>query len=545
MTRLTIEKTWLGAVLFCSLAASAANAQFDFDYGACCYPNGCIYGPDITCLGTYLGDGTTCEADGDACLGACCATDGSCEEVIQDNCSEGSFLGMGTTCADTSCTVACCLSDGSCEEETVDDCIALGGLAGDAGSTCETFLCPTPTPFTYQGRLQKNGEAYTGTADLKFTLWDNPGGGLQVGATQTINNVNINDGLLTAQLDFGVEVFNGQPRWIEVAVRAPAGSEDEFVPLLPRQTITATPYALQTRGMFTDEDGNVGFGTTVPQHRLDVAGTARVSSLILPTGAGASKVLTSDTAGNATWTTPQPLFWQASTGGISFNDGNVGIGTDAPTVRLHVIGGIDTSPGGGGYLVLGDTSAANVSIDDNEIMARNNGGVVPLHLQANGGDVIVGQSGNSVLSTPILEITGGSDLSEQFDVSAGGDIEPGMVVSIDPANAGKLVVAARAYDKRVAGILSGAGGVKTGMRMGQQGSLADGEHAVALTGRAYCLVDASNGAIEPGDLLTTSDTPGHAMKVTDHNLAQGAIIGKAMTSFESGTGLVLVLVSLQ
>jgi len=83
------------------------------------------------------------------------------------------------------------------------------------------------------------------------------------------------------------------------------------------------------------------------------------------------------------------------------------------------------------------------------------------------------------------------------------------------------------------------------MLMGQQGSVADGKHPIALTGRVYCLADASAGAIQPGDLLTTSDTPGHSMKVTDHTKAQGAIIGKAMTALESSKGLVLVLVSLQ
>jgi hypothetical protein len=66
-----------------------------------------------------------------------------------------------------------------------------------------------------------------------------------------------------------------------------------------------------------------------------------------------------------------------------------------------------------------------------------------------------------------------------------------------------------------------------------------------LTGRVYCWANASYGPIEPGDLLTTSDTPGHAMKVTDHAKAQGAIIGKAMTELKQGKGLVLVLVTLQ
>jgi hypothetical protein len=81
--------------------------------------------------------------------------------------------------------------------------------------------------------------------------------------------------------------------------------------------------------------------------------------------------------------------------------------------------------------------------------------------------------------------------------------------------------------------------------MGQSGTLADGDVPVALTGRVYCHVDADFGSIEPGDLITTSDTPGHGMKVNDQGRAQGAIIGKAMTGLESGQGMVLILVSLQ
>jgi hypothetical protein len=149
-------------------------------------------------------------------------------------------------------------------------------------------------------------------------------------------------------------------------------------------------------------------------------------------------------------------------------------------------------------------------------------------------------------TTEVLVITGGADLSENFDVSPlDRDILPGMVVSIDPARPGDLMVSQQAYDRKVAGIISGAGDVQPGMRMGQQGTRADGEYPVALTGRVYCWADASQGAIQPGDLLTTSSTPGHAMRVGDHTQAAGTTIGKAMTSLDEGTGLVLVLVSLQ
>lgn len=163
---------------------------------------------------------------------------------------------------------------------------------------------------------------------------------------------------------------------------------------------------------------------------------------------------------------------------------------------------------------------------------------------------------NGTTRTKILEITGGSDLSEQFDISTphmikdyikqgGFEIEPGMVACIDPDNPGKLLISNKAYDRTVAGIISGAGGVQTGMYMGQKGSIADGKYPVALTGRVYCKADAAYDAIQPGDLLTTSDTIGHVMKASDYDKARGAIIGKAMSPLDKGKGLVLVLVSLQ
>lgn len=147
-----------------------------------------------------------------------------------------------------------------------------------------------------------------------------------------------------------------------------------------------------------------------------------------------------------------------------------------------------------------------------------------------------------------LRITGGSDLSEPFNIQPlqkGSKPLPGMLVSIDTDKPGQLVVSSEAYDRKVAGVISGAGGIKPGMLMGQNGTIADGTNPVALSGRIYCLADADLGVIKPGDLLTTSKTPGHAMLVTDYSKAQGAVIGKAMTALEKGKGLVLVLVSLQ
>ncbi len=181
--------------------------------------------------------------------------------------------------------------------------------------------------------------------------------------------------------------------------------------------------------------------------------------------------------------------------------------------------------------------------DGAQITLRNNAGQATIVLDAE-----FNAGGDGRITTEVLQITGGSDLSEQFDIQAGKTgmaPKAGYVVGIDAAHPGELAVSSRAYDRTVAGVVSGAGDVQPGMLMGQVGTDADGQYPVALTGRVYVWVDASYGAVEPGDMLTTSNTAGHAMKVTDYDQAQGAVLGKAMTSLESGRGLVLVLVTLQ
>lgn len=158
------------------------------------------------------------------------------------------------------------------------------------------------------------------------------------------------------------------------------------------------------------------------------------------------------------------------------------------------------------------------------------------------GDVMT-LSTNGNLFVRVLTITGGADITEPFKMSDK-NLARGSVVSIDQENPGHLKLSSQAYDTRVAGVISGAGGVNPGLSLSQQGVM-EGDQHVALTGRVYVQADATSSAITPGDLLTTSTTPGHAMKVRDHTRAQGAILGKAMTGLKEGTGLVLLLVTLQ
>ena len=235
--------------------------------------------------------------------------------------------------------------------------------------------------------------------------------------------------------------------------------------------------------------------------------------------------------------------------------GGVGSGTESPSATLHIL---HNHASGEPSLILENehpTGRATISfrpdsteqasiyvnVDGATIHNTNGGGTF---FRSNGSNrMIIHDSGTVELG--VLKITGGSDIAEPFGVREEDAVKPGMVMIIDPEHPGMLAVSEDPYDRRVAGIISGAGDIEPGMVMAQSGSVADGQYPLALTGRVYCWADASNGPIQPGDLLTTSSVPGHAMKVADHARAQGAIIGKAMSGLADGRGLVLVLVSLQ
>src|SRR5215471_1991661 len=101
--------------------------------------------------------------------------------------------------------------------------------------------------FTYQGRLSANGVPATGLYDLRFMIFALPsggGGGSVVAGPLTNSATLVRAGLFSVILDFGNDVFDGQERWIEIAVRT-NGSVGPFTTLRPRQPVTPTPYALR------------------------------------------------------------------------------------------------------------------------------------------------------------------------------------------------------------------------------------------------------------------------------------------------------------
>ena len=291
--------------------------------------------------------------------------------------------------------------------------------------------------------------------------------------------------------------------------------------------------------------GRVGIGNVEPGHLLDVGGRMRVREGTATAGIWFYQTTPAADRAFVGMYDDDTVGLYGSTGAswillMDTTTGNVGIDTSAPEARLHIVNGTDSEPVGGGFLVLGSTTSGNISIDNNEIMARNNGAVSTLYLNNDGGNVVIAPGATTTVS--VLAITG-ADLAEKFPVSE--KVEPGMVMEIDPDKPGQLRLARGAYNRRVAGVVSGANGLSAGAILGNLPGHEDAP-AIALTGRVWVHCDASNGPIVPGDLLTTSETPGHAMKATDYPRAQGAIIGKSMTGLETGsTGLVLVLVNLQ
>lgn len=324
------------------------------------------------------------------------------------------------------------------------------------------------------------------------------------------------------------------------------------------------------------DDGKIGIGTNFPAYKLDVSGDINFSGNLYKNGTLFNE---GDNFGNHTATQNINMDYNrisniesmdlqniSSNGAarIDFSDntgsttcgiivGNTGFawGEDMKIFNNRASGGI----------VL-ESLYNNLEIGVNDINIKGNNGNTMIKIEANenatqGGQINLNKyDGTNTISidadyfgvgritTEELQITGGSDLAENFDIfSQNVKISPGMVVSINTQKAGALTISNTSYDKKVIGIISGANDVRTGMIMGQKGSIADGEFPVAITGRVYAFASNMNGKIEAGDLLTTSTKAGYLMKATDKNRAFGSIVGKAMTNLEEESGFVLIVIT--
>lgn len=458
---------------------------------------------------------------------------------------------------------------------------------------------PLGTGFTYQGHLRNGGIPVNGSVNLGFSLYDAVMNGNLIGS-QAVNGVNVINGLFTVVLNgagqLGSTAFDGEARWLEISVNG--------TPVTPRQAVTATPYALRTRGidghsldaadgspidaLFVDNSGRVGIGTTSPTAPLQVAaesdedgirttgsvyiskafGTAEPGLTVTRATAvnpfllnvwmeldgakidafgsligSASVQINSDSSGNVNLAqgggrvgvgtgTPGQLLqvgdvdtadsegmirlesrsgtqgsnraWDigvpetdgdSSGVGYSFviddtqfgstpevmvkwGSGNVGIGTrtTTPSTKLHIDGGTDSDETGGGYVTVGDTASINLSMDDNEIMARNNSATAPLFLNNEGGNVHLCVEGGGVsigttaVPAGVLLAVDGKVLCEELEVQLSGDwpdyvfAEGYELMPLD-----RLEEAVRA-SKHLPGVPSAATIAAEGLRVGEMQS---------------------------------------------------------------------------
>jgi hypothetical protein len=312
--------------------------------------------------------------------------------------------------------------------------------------------------------------------------------------------------------------------------------------------------------------GNVGIGTIAPAYKLDVSGPIHSSTggIVFPDGSTQTTASANVISG---------------TNQINQVNGNVGIGTATPKAKLNI-----TTAATGNYPTLG-TSTGNVffggdnnlyglyegsiSADGNswlQVMRNDSATAYNLILQPAGGNVGIGTTNpaynldvtgqirattgyvfpdGSTQTTAFIPANCGADYAESVGVT--GDrtsFTPGDLLVIDPNNPGSFLKSNQPYSTLIAGVYS----TKPGFvgRLEPASAKTDAiEVPMAMVGRVPTKVSAENGPIKVGDLLVSSSTVGYAMKGTDRSQMLGAVVGKALGPLDSGTGTILVLVTLQ
>jgi hypothetical protein len=436
----------------------------------------------------------------------------------------------------------------------IRNCLIGLGLLGLCVPTLAQ-ISAAPSLMNYQGRLvtPSGNPIPDGTYSIRFSLWDAASAGTEKW-NRTLADVQVKNGTFSVLLDLGANaetILNGSV-WLEIKI----GSE---AALTPRQQIVSVAYAHKAN--------------TVPDNAITaakIASNAVTTAKIANTAVTEAKIA-NDAVNAAQLRNNADSLLKVSGGLMRATSSQVGVKTASPLFDFDINGTLRVANNAQmdkALYVLDNLSIGTVSTVHNPyafsrvlslqastvgsfpnttgIAFMNAAGTVgwTAGLTTDGNFTFVKHGGGTQrVTVPVLQVTGGSDVAEPFPVREASRVKPGMVVSIDPGKIGSLRLSSRPYDKTVAGIVSGANGIRTGMTLSQTGTVADGTHPVALTGRVWCYADAdAGGSIEAGDLLTTSRTAGHAMKATASRRAQGATLGKAMSSLKRGKGMVLVLV---
>jgi hypothetical protein len=400
------------------------------------------------------------------------------------------------------------------------------------------------TAFTYQGRLTDGGSPANGEYDLRFTLYDAATAGSQVGSMVPKENTTVTDGLFTVELDFGSGIFTGEARYLEIGVR-PGASGGAFTTLSPRQALTPAPYALSLRPgaqVISEEyGGDAIYAENTASSGTGVAGKASATSgntfgvRGLNSSSGGTGVY--GWAGSSTSGTdgrPYGVYGYSNSGhgvyGVTLgNWSNIsGVYGKAVMDNANGVNGVNTA---GGYGVRGESSTgvgvAAKSASGNIIEAWDTDPNDRRWYVRNDGEVYADGSFHNT----------GADFAEMLPATDG--LEPGDVLVIGPDSL--LHRSSSPYAANVVGVYSTRPGFIGGSDEGMENP---GDVPLAVVGVVPVKASTENGSIAPGDLLTTSSTPGHAMKAGP-NPPAGTVIGKALQPLEAGSGVIQMLVMLQ
>jgi hypothetical protein len=449
-------------------------------------------------------------------------------------------------------------------------CGLLLALTGSVGAQDQDtgIQATLGSAFTYQGRLLKDGTPVNDTCDFQFSLWDAVNDGNQVGNTQTINDVMVNNGYLTVSLnsggEFGGSAFAGEARHLQIATQCTG--DGDFVSLGGRVALNAAPYALYalqapwsgltglpaglddgdddttyTAGTGLSLAGNTfAADTSYLQRRVDSSCGAGNSIRAIAADGTVTCEPDDDSGGDITAVTAgSGLTGGGSSEAVTLDVDWGGSGSATTVSRSDHNHWGETWSGSGTGLRLESYSGVALYARTNS----GNGNIIEAWSSNTDRVFYVERGGDVRAAGPFID--GGADYAELLSAVAG--LEPADVLVIGPD--GQLARSTQPYQANVAGVYSTQPGFIAGG--GDESADVTDDIPLAMMGVVPVKASAENGPIHPGDLLTTSSTPGHAMKASPLTVGgvtfypSGVIVGKALEGLDEGSGVIEMLVVLQ
>jgi len=455
--------------------------------------------------------------------------------------------------------------------------VALVWMVGTAvaqGPDGDSPVAPTGGPsltdtFTYQGLLENDGQPANSNYDFTVEIWDgdDPWGSYVApcdnhASLDDLNNFPVEDGVFTFHLicDWNSDVFTGAPRWIQVYVRE-AGSGEPYT-TLPRQSITAVPYAFSLRPGAT-----IKGGVSSPSAVISVTQTYGnpwdsafgVYGYAPETGVYGR----GDTTGVGGFGHWRGVYGQGGLYGVYGSGNDTGVrGYSGSGHGGNFQGKVGLEARGTGTPAQGGYAASFVSENYRGIYAQSStdasyyAGYFKGRNSSSAGIYIDGTltaSGSKSGYVVDVCLNDGSEPLEVGDVVA-------VVGSDDPVIGEIPVMRVRKATAETASAVVGVVDQRFLVhnsegeslfhpdanvpRLAAGTAIAQDEYVSVVTLGAFkaIKVDASYGAIQPGDLLTASPNPGYAMRAADPK--PGTIVGKALEALDAGTGTIKVLVTL-